>query len=440
MELFMNWNRLFNIFEKENKGIDEPNPKDVDNTIEFKGYDSEEYLKIGIEKAKKRKYSEALLYLNKCIEINPTSYEAFLERSKIKRELKDEKGANQDLNYSKNMLDKLDNGLKAYDEGCAQYDSGNYKEAIKNYNKAISLIPSLIDAYYSRGLSKKMIDDFLGAMEDFNYAINSDYSNKAFAYYESGLIKYYKLKDIKGALEDYNKAIELKPTEPDFYYSKGILSEDYEAIKYFSKTIELDPSAARAYFARAFSAYKLDDYQMAIQDLTKFIEINPTNSEFTLSDAYSLRATVKTFLYEFENALKDHNKAIEIDPTFTKSFFERGVLKDILQDYDGAIDDFTKMIENDSTDAVAYYYRGMSKLRQGNIKEGNIDLEISKELGYDDYDEEAAKEAAEEAFKKIREDVEKDNEENGQPSKEELEKEREELYKQLIESLKKNKG
>ena len=435
----MKRNPLFNFFRNSKREVIVSPENNISPTIAPTNTDAKEYLESSVKKSKMKKYQEALIDINKSIELDPNNAEAYLERGKIKGALKDGKGAEQDLAKAKIIMDRIDSGLKAYDEGDTNYSSDNFKDSIRYYNKAISLIPSLTGIYYNRGLAKKILNDFNGAIEDFNKSIDANASNKAFAYYERGLIKCHKLNDSIGANQDYDKAIELNGMEPDFFYSKAILSDDYEAVKLLTKAIELDPNNARIYFARAIRQYNLEDYNNGIQDLDKFIEINPSDTEFTLSDAYSLRATMKTFKYEFESALQDHNKALEIDPSFTKAFFERGVLKDILKDYEGAIADFTKMIEIDSSDALAYYYRGMSKLKKGNVEEGNIDLNIAKELGYDDYDEEAAKEAAEEAFKKIKEDVEKDIEENGQPSKEELEKEREELYKQLIESLKKTK-
>ena len=85
---------------------------------------------------------------------------------------------------------------------------------------AISLIPSLTGIYYNRGLAKKMLDDFNGAIEDFNKSIDANASNKAFAYYERGLIKYHKLNDSISANQDYDKAIKLNPMNMTFFIVK----------------------------------------------------------------------------------------------------------------------------------------------------------------------------------------------------------------------------
>ena len=430
---------LFSIFKKNKNEIEPSNKKASANTNKLNTADAKEYLKSGVAKFKLGKNNEALFDINKSIEINPDDPKAYMERSAIRLKLNDSKGAREDLEVTKIIIDRLDEGYKAYDQGGNDYDSGNYKEAIKNYDRAISLIPSLTDIYYNRGIAKRIIDNLDGAIEDFNKAIDLDASNKAYAYYDRGLIKYHKLNDSHGALADYNKAIELNPTEADFYCSKASLLSNYEAIECLNRAIELNPASAMIYFRRALREIDLEDYKGGIKDLDTYIEINPIDAEVSLSDAYSLRASMKTFQNDFNSALQDHNKAIELDPTYTKSFFDRGVLKDTLKDYDGAINDFTKMIEVDSTDATSYYYRGMAKIKKGQIEEGDIDIKKAKELGYADYDEEFSKKAAQEAYDIIREEVAKEIEINGQKTKGELDKEFKDLMEEFIVLSKKSK-
>lgn len=430
---------LFKLFEKTKSEKDEFITKNFDDNNEVNTSDAKEYLKRGIAKSKLKNYHEAILDINKAIEIDPTDAEAYVERSNIKHKLKDDIGAKNDLNKAKIILDKLDSGLKAYDEGRYNYNNDNYSQAIISFNKAISLIPSLTSIYYDRGLAKKLKGDYKSALEDFIIAIDSDASNKADAYYERGLIKYHKLKDSEGALKDYSTAIELNPTESDYYYSKAMLLDDNEAVENLTKALELNSSNAIIYFARALRKSTLKDYMGSIQDLNKFIEFNPLGLEATLFDAYMLRASMNTFLNDFEAALEDQNIAIKIDSTSTEAYYNRGMSRYFLSDYDEAIIDFTKTIEMDSSDGMVYYYRGMAKIKQGKINEGNSDLKKARELGYDEYDEEESKEAFEEAFKKIREAAEKEIEINGPKSKEEIEINLKAHYNQLFEAIKKSK-
>ena len=49
---------------------------------------------------------------------------------------------------------------------------GNYVSAIENLNIVIKLRPSLPEPYYYRGMAKHYIDDFRGAKNDYDKAID----------------------------------------------------------------------------------------------------------------------------------------------------------------------------------------------------------------------------------------------------------------------------
>ena len=96
-----------------------------------------------------------------------------------------------------------------FSSGNKKIISGDYKGAIEDFNKVINLTPNNANAYYSRGLTKKKLENYLEAIEDYNIAIKLNPSFDI-AYYERGFAK-YKLQDYEGAIEDYNTAIKIKP-------------------------------------------------------------------------------------------------------------------------------------------------------------------------------------------------------------------------------------
>ena len=113
-------------------------------------------------------------------------------------------------------------------------------------------------------------------------------------------------------MRDFDKAIELNPTDPDFYYERGRirkLLEDYDnALLDYNKVIELDPQAD-VYYSRGNLKKRMDDFDGALSDFDKAIELDP---EF--ADAYNNRGYLKYQLQDYEGALLDYDKAIEIDP------------------------------------------------------------------------------------------------------------------------------
>lgn len=380
----MKLNFIKNLFKKPtDERVDTPTPNIKSNKpVDEDG--SKAFIESGKLKASRRNFREAIDDFSRAIELDPGSMTGYLERSKAKREVNDKSGADKDLAIGRRLLDNLDNGLKANDDGNAAYEEGDYKNAIKFYNKAIPLIPTITSIYYYRGCAKQYLEDYKGAVEDFDKSIEIGASNSDLSYYQRSKIKSHKLRDKDGALQDLNKAIELNPNDADYYYSRAILVDDYDALQDLNKAVELEPKSADNYIARSLRKRAMEDLEGSIIDLTKYIELNPQDSLLTVSEAYSLRAGMKLFQNNLEDALLDHNKAVEADRSNEKALVERGIVKDLLQDFDGAILDFNKAIELNPKYADAYYHRGAVKQNNGLEDEGVMDVIKAKTLGFEE--------------------------------------------------------
>ena len=97
-------------------------------------------------------------------------------------------------------------------------------------------------------------------------------------------------------------------------YDSGI--EKYEqgnyqgAISDWSKAIEINPQDAIAYYNRGLAKGDLEDYQGAISDYTKAIEINPQNA-----NAYVNRGIARESVNDLEGACRDWRKAADFGLT-----------------------------------------------------------------------------------------------------------------------------
>lgn len=100
---------------------------------------------------------------------------------------------------------------------------------------------------------------------------------------------------------------------------------------------------------------KLDkkQYKEAIKDYSKTIELN--NS---FAAAYYNRALAKNYLKDFKGAIEDYTKALELDSTNIQALNNRGLAKKALEDYNGAVEDYTKAISLNESFASAYFNRG----------------------------------------------------------------------------------
>lgn len=134
------------------------------------------------------------------------------------------------------------------------------------------------------------------------------------------------------------------------------------------------------YFYSGFSKDSLGDFEGAIEDFTKAIELD-SNIINDVSVTYNNRGLSKFHLKDYGGAITDYNKAIELNPNDGSTYQNRGTSKYELEDYRGAIADFTKAIELNPNDSVAYYNRGFSKYNLNDLDGACLDWSKAGELG-----------------------------------------------------------
>lgn len=143
------------------------------------------------------------------------------------------------------------------------------------------------------------------------------------------------------------------------YFKKGELCDGMgrydDALKYYTKAIELEPDNIKYYEKRAeeyLTWAECDDeyYERAIEDYTKVIESNPKN----LNDMLHNRVECYEAIGEFEKAIDDYTAIIESEyPSWTPCYIGRAQLYMYTKNYNKAIDDYTKCIEKYS-DKISY--------------------------------------------------------------------------------------
>lgn len=148
-------------------------------------------------------------------------------------------------------------------------------------------------------------------------------------YNHNGLVK-AKEQDYKGAIEEYNKAIQLDSNNATVLYNRGIskakLMDFRGAISDYTKSILISPQAD-TYFNRAISYYKSNLNQEAILDFDKALQLKPSINP----GIYFERATAKFKIGKYEEAIKDFTKAIEVSPNDHKAYFNRGLAEHNIQ-------------------------------------------------------------------------------------------------------------
>jgi tetratricopeptide (TPR) repeat protein len=134
---------------------------------------------------------------------------------------------------------------------------------------------------------------------------------------------------------------------------------------------------AEAYNNRGCAYCQIGEYDQAISDFTKAIEINPR-----LAQAYNNRGAA--FLYEthYDQAILDFSRAIEINPRLVHAYNNRGWAYIKKWQYDRAISDFDKTIEIDPKFAEAYFYRSIVYFLVEEYGKSLSDAIKAQQLGY----------------------------------------------------------
>ena len=97
-------------------------------------------------------------------------------------------------------------------------------------------------------------------------------------------------------------------------------------------------------FNRAGKNYEKGNYKEAIKLFSKYIINHSTYADNYVRDAYYYRALSKGSIEDYDGAISDFTKAIEIYPEYTSAYLYRGIAKLNIEDLKGACFDAKKSV------------------------------------------------------------------------------------------------
>ncbi len=167
--------------------------------------------------------------------------------------------------------------------------------------------------------------------------------------------------------------------DPAFYFNRGnnyFKRGQYdEAISDYTKALEIDPKFTEAYHNRGTAYGKKGRYDEAISDFTKALEINPRFAE-----AYRSRGSAYDDKGQYDEAISDYNKALEMNPGDGLAYYNRGIAYAHKGQYDEAISDYIKVLEIDPKDAWTYNNRGIAYEKKGEYDQAISDYNKALEI------------------------------------------------------------
>lgn len=189
------------------------------------------------------------------------------------------------------------------------------------------------------------------------------------------------------AVKDFSKAIELNPRDERFYKERGgCLTgvNNTEALADFDKAIKLEPNYAEAYLGRGLVYFdefltKGDSGQLktkALTDFNKSILLKPQCAECFFNRA-------KFYFWSRESGEKvfgDLDKAVELEPRKKEYRMLRLTFNMALDEYGKVVSDCDALLELNPRDDDALYMRGQSYFALGKYQKAIEDYTLALEI------------------------------------------------------------
>jgi tetratricopeptide (TPR) repeat protein len=340
----------------------------------FAQYNFESWFSGAKNDIAQKNYAEAIKKLNICIKVKSADCPSYFYRGYAKFCLNDNLGAQQDMdlatsNYSAVYYDAIQ--IRAIVKDRLE----DYQGAINDFNKVIEKEPGNGVLYEQRSFSKLSSQDYYGAIRDCNKALSLHEISENI-YLCRGMAE-TELNEFDNALSDYEKAMAINPQNENAYVRRGItkakMSDYCEAIEDYDLALKIDSGCTYAYFNRAEARIELKDEHGALTDYNSLLQYEPTNAL-----ALYNRAALKSGMKDYKGAIADFDRVLLLNPKNIQALFNRAKVKHNINDFKGALSDYDKTIELFPYFVEAYYNRSLLKKSIGDFSGAKKDYETGR--------------------------------------------------------------
>ena len=274
------------------------------------GTQAQSFLERGVRSFNQGDLKQAERWFDWAIMADSSDATRWMNRAQVRRNRRNTQGAYNDLK----KVVELDssNGDGYFMLALRAFNLGNYNEALDGNTKALQLGNSYgSQALLNRAKTYIRLGKNQKALEDYALTIKMKDQNLKQAHFDRGQL-YMRMNEKKLALEDFKKVVEINPNNLQLTWDIGRVSyeiEEYtDALSFYSKAIDrIDKPQAQMLLVRGEVFEKLKNYQAAIQDYTRVIEMKQN-----LANAHYLRGQATARLGDTEAACVDWKKAAEL--------------------------------------------------------------------------------------------------------------------------------
>lgn len=296
------------------------------------GQSNEVLLKQAMAAIEKKDYDAALRDLNIILADKPKNADALVQRARIFYLQKKFDEAQAEVN--KVIGTKSRTGAIAWNiSGLIQSDKKDYKAAIELFTRSIDSDPTFARAFYNRAVAKqkdaeakKDISALTTVLTDYDAFIKVEPKNLN-AVSEAGFFCLDMLGEAATCAKYFQTMKTLAPNSwvSHFGYAyayannfKNVADKEFlkgEIVQNYRRAMELEPKNFKIPEQLGRLQFDLGLYDEAIDSLTQSLALNPNNDW-----AFSMRGDVYHYKKDYDKAIADYTKAIELDPKISLTY------------------------------------------------------------------------------------------------------------------------
>lgn len=245
--------------------------------------------------------------------------------------------------------------------------SGETEKAIESYKNALK-VKAFSEAYYNLGLLYEKTGKIEDAIDSYKKYISAkpDYAYRGYARLA---ILYGNSERFKEAMDSSLKVIEKFPDDIDANYTYSLSAEKLgdidKAVDGYLKLMKINQKRASEYYSYAVNALtKAEKYPKIIEISKEFIRNFPA-----ISSGYLNLGTAYIKLEDFQNAIDALSKGSKIDPSNYSIHYNLGIAYVKMGMMNEAMNCFKECLKLKPNDPYSLYNLGISAFQAGNLNE-----------------------------------------------------------------------
>lgn len=415
------------------------------------------YVNRALARYHQRNLRGAMSDYDEAIVVDPKSYIAHFNRGLLRAQVGDDNRAIEDFNFVLEV--EPDNMIALFNRALMRNNTGDYRGALKDLSAVIKEYPTFWTGYQMRASICRKLGDINGAERDefkvMKAQMEARYQGKKFNTSKTRKKSDRDMNDYDKLVEEdtvvyaqkysseyrgkiQNKQVEMRPeamfvltyhpqrvgVERSIAYhpeleslnqkgwlpqrvalanheqtlDRNLVQKHFALLETLTQKLDAANPSVPLYLERALEYYTVQDYDAAMEDINKYLELSPEN---TLG--YFLRAQIKIRQLEafagtgqeksvaalqigYNAALSDLETVVQRIPDFKYAYYNIGYIYMLEQNYVKAEEAFTKALKIDPDFGEALFNRGVTYIKQEKVQQAISDLSRAGELGlYDSY-------------------------------------------------------